>query len=334
MAAATILRRVSISRTLRFAVAVLLTAYILWKVHPGDVLRVTAAADWRWIAAAIALLFVDRTLMAYRWIVLLRAVAPESRPPTAAVIRIFFVSTFVGTFLPSVGGDLYRAYSLSRLEPGSTKASASVSGVQSAASVLMDRLLGVLSIVLVGVAAFAMAPQGARNGWLLVTLAVASAACAAAALVVFSPAAAARAHAVADWLPGHRAPRMALGLIDSVRRYSFRRADLANVLGMSVGVQVVRVIQAWCLGRALGIEASLMMYFIFIPIVLLVMLLPITVSGLGTSQGAFGWLFGTVGVPGAAAVALSILFVSLGVVGNLPGGLLYVFGDPVPRRAV
>ena len=39
------------------------------------------------------------------------------------------------------------------------------------------------------------------------------------------------------------------------------------------------------------------MYFILIPIVLLIMLLPVTVSGLGTSQGAFVWLFGAIGVP-------------------------------------
>jgi uncharacterized membrane protein YbhN (UPF0104 family) len=103
---------------------------------------------------------------------------------------------------------------------------------------------------------------------------------------------------------------------------------------MSVGVQMVRVIQAWCLGRALGIETGLVMYFIFIPIVLLIMLLPITVSGLGTSQGAFGWLFGSIGVPAAAAVALSILFVALGVVGNLPGGILYVLGNRRETRQV
>jgi uncharacterized membrane protein YbhN (UPF0104 family) len=123
-----------------------------------------------------------------------------------------------------------------------------------------------------------------------------------------------------------------MGLIDSVRRYSRHRPELAAVLGMSIGVQVVRVFQAWCLGRALGMETGIAMYFVFIPIVLLIMLLPITVSGLGTSQGAFGWLFGTIGVPGATAVALSILFVALGVVGNLPGGLLYVAGSRDARR--
>ena len=50
------------------------------------------------------------------------------------------------------------------------------------------------------------------------------------------------------------------------------------------------------------------------------MLLPITVYGLGTSQAAFVLFFGPAGVAEPAAFALSVLFVALGVVGNLPGG--------------
>jgi hypothetical protein len=45
---------------------------------------------------------------------------------------------------------------------------------------------------------------------------------------------------------------------------------------------------------------------------------------------AFVWFFGTVGVTGPEALALSVLFLALGVLGNLPGGLLYAFG---PRAA-
>ncbi|MEN3338704.1 MAG: glycosyltransferase 2 family protein [Acidobacteriota bacterium] len=317
------LARVPLSRIFRIVVAVALTAYILRKAHPADILRVTGDADWRWIGAAVALLFVDRTLMAYRWMVLLCALTPGTRPPFRAVLRIFFVSTFVGTFLPSVGGDLYRAYSLSRLD---------VSGVESAASVLMDRVLGVMAIVIVGVLALIPAPPRARNPWMLLTLALGSLGCLVAGVVVFSERAATAGQAIAARLSNPRARRIAGGMIESVRRYGRHHRELLNVLGLSVGVQMVRVVQAWCLGRALGIEAGLVMYFIFIPIVLLIMLLPITVSGLGTSQGAFSWLFGTIGVPPAASVALSILFVALGVIGNLPGGLLYVFGGREVRQ--
>jgi uncharacterized protein (TIRG00374 family) len=311
----------SVSRLLRLAVAVALTAFILWKAHPSDVLRSAAGADWRWIGAAVALVFFDRTLMAYRWMVLLCALSPGSRPPFWSIMRVFFVSTFIGTFLPSVGGDLYRAYSLSRLR---------VIGVESAASVLMDRVLGALSVVIVGVVAIASTRSVVTIGGVLPTLLIATAACIVAALVVFSESGGRLALWTVLRLRNDRAQKLGSGLIDAVRRYARHHAELANVLASSVAVQVIRVIQAYCLGRALGIDIGLGLYFAFIPIIMLIMLLPISINGLGTSQAAFPWLFSTAGVPTAAAVALSILFIALGIVGNLPGGLLYAFGPATP----
>ena len=71
-------------------------------------------------------------------------------------------------------------------------------------------------------------------------------------------------------------------------------------------------------------------YFAFVPLILLVMLLPITINGLGTSQAAFVWFFGRAGVAAPLAFALSVLFVGLGIVGNLPGGILYAMRGLVP----
>ena len=48
------------------------------------------------------------------------------------------------------------------------------------------------------------------------------------------------------------------------------------------------------------------------------MFLPITANGIGTGQAAFLWLFSRVGTPHDEAFALSILFIALGIVGNLP----------------
>lgn len=315
---------VTFARFLRLAVAVALTAYILWQAHPADILRSAAGADWRWIAAAVALVLVDRTLMAYRWMVLLCALTPGSRPPFLAVLRIFFVSTFVGTFLPSLGGDLYRAYSLARMR---------VSGAEAAASVLMDRTLGVLSIVIVGAVAVLMAREVLANPWTLTALAVAAAGCAAAGVAVFSERAAASAHRIASVLPHDRIRRLGASLIDAVRRYSRHHGELTNVLIMSALVQIIRVFQAYALGRALGLVVPLALYFAFVPVIVLIMQIPIAPSGIGTSQAAFLVLFGTAGVDSADAVALSILFVALGIVGNLPGAILYASGRrPEPQN--
>src|SRR5207247_3863521 len=91
----------------------------------------------------------------------------------------------------------------------------------------------------------------------------------------------------------------------------------------SIAVQILRIVQAYFLGRGLGIGVPLVAYFAFVPLILLVMLLPVSFNGIGTSQAAFVWFFGRAGVPAPAALALSVLLVALGIVGNLPGGLLY-----------
>ena len=120
-------------------------------------------------------------------------------------------------------------------------------------------------------------------------------------------------------------------LTRATRAYGAFHAELVNVLAGSIAVQVLRIIQAWCLGRALGIEAPLAIYFGLIPLILLVMLLPVSINGIGTSQMGFVWFFGRAGVAEPQAFALSVLFVALGVIGNLPGGLLYAFGPRPPR---
>ena len=301
----------------RAALAAGLTAYILWRSHPREVLAAMAGADWRLIAIAVALVLVDRTLMAYRWLLLLCIIDPADRPPLAEVMRIFFVSTFVGTFRPaSIGADAVRAYSMTRLN---------VRGRDAVASVFMDRMLGVASILVMAAVGLLLARDLAGNRTIVLSLAAGAAACAATLVVVFSDAAARLAGAAIGRLPA-RLRDFGDGLLASVRRYSAYHGQLGSVLFGSIAVQTLRIVQAYFLGRGLGIAAPAATYFAFVPLILLVMLLPVTFNGIGTSQAAFVWFFGRVGVAAPTAFALSVLFVALGVVGNLPGGLLYAFG--------
>ena len=311
----------TVSRLLRLLVAVGLTALVLYNARPSDVLRAAAHADVGWIAAAIALVIVDRTLMALRWIDLLAALTPGSRPRFPTVLRIFFVSSFVSNFVPSVAADMYRAYELARHD---------VHLAESTASVLMDRVLGVLSMVLVGTVALPFAADVSVQRGLAAGLGIALAGCVAAAVAVFSERAAAGIQRAVSALPWPALHRITISLTDAVRRYARHHAELLRVLGMSVAVQAIRILQAWCLGLALGIDLPLATYFAFIPVILLIMQIPFTINGLGTTQYAFDRLFVPAGVPPAPVFALSVLFLALGVIGSLPGGLIYAWS---PARA-
>jgi uncharacterized protein (TIRG00374 family) len=320
---------VRLSTVLRLLVAIGLTYWAFRAADPGQVADAFARTAWPWVALACLLVLADRALMAQRWLALCSPIA--RRPPAGALLRIFFVSTFLGSFLvQSVGSDAVRTWRLAR---------AGAPASQALASVLLDRLLGVVSILVAAVAGAALAPGVLRQPAIAWAFVAAAAGSLISLLVVFSP------HV--DGLVRRAVGRASAGgvrdrigrLLDALSAYRAAHGLLAGVLAASIAVQVLRILQAWMLGRSLGLEAPMAAYFAFIPIILLVMLLPITVNGFGVSQWAFVWMFGRAGVPAADAFTLSVLFVALGLVGNLPGGLLYIFGTreavtpPMPRSA-
>ena len=261
--------------------------------------------------------------MALRWIDLLVALTPGSRPPFSRVLRIFFVSSFVSNFIPSVAADMYRAYALARCD---------VHLAESTASVLMDRVLGVLSMVIVAACALPFARDlGVARG-LLLGLAIAFVGCAIAGVIVFSERAAAAFVRTMTMIPLDVVRRAAESLTAAVRRYSRHHAALVRVLIMSIAVQAIRVIQAWCLGEALGIDLPLLVYFAAVPVIVLIMQVPVTINGLGTTQVAFVALLGANGADPARVTALSLLFLALGAIGTVPGGILYALGNPAERQ--
>jgi glycosyltransferase 2 family protein len=314
------------ARAARLLVAAGLFAALLYYANPAEVGRTLAGADWRWVGAAAALVLIDRTLMAWRWIALLAPIQHGTRPPVAALLRIFFVTTFIGTFLPSVGGDAVRAWRLAR---------AGVASHESFASVLMDRLLGVIAILIAAAAGLAVAPDllGHRAVWIGLALAVAG--CAAGMAVVYSTRAGrALLDLVTRVVGSGRIHRGVDQLFAALRAYRGRHGLLTAVLAGSLAVQIIRILQAWLLGLALGIAAGPAAYFAFIPIILLVLLLPFPGNGIGSSQAAFMWTFGLIGVAADQAFALSVLFIGLGIVGNVPGAFIYAFGGSGGAREV
>ena len=92
-------------------------------------------------------------LMALRWRLLLSAKGIDA--PLAWLTRTYFVALFAGQFLPAaIGGDAVRAVELGRRTHDAPEA---------VASVLIDRLVGLVSLVVLAVAAVAVGGGSARR---------------------------------------------------------------------------------------------------------------------------------------------------------------------------
>jgi uncharacterized protein (TIRG00374 family) len=304
----------------RLAITAVILAILAMGIDMGDSARAIAAIDLRYLALVLALVAIDRLVMILRWLLLLRASGIAITAGDAA--RLFLVSSFVGSFLPSgVGGDAARAYGLARgssaLQAPNPKSQGPAS--EAFASVAVDRVLGVFSIVVMSmVGVIAWAP--AREDWRI-----------AASILVLTIACSAVFWA-GDWLrwaipDAHHdraVARQLLKLSDAVGRYRGRSGVLAHVMAWSLFVQLLRITQAYLLGLGLGMTVPFSYYLLFMPLGLLMLLLPISISGFGAPQAGFVWMLRPVGVPDALSYALSTLIVVTGLAGNLPGMWLWL----------
>lgn len=257
----------------------------------------------------LLLVALDRAVMILRWVLLLRSSDVEISGAAAA--RIFLVSSFVGSFLPAgVGGDIARAYGLSRATSDSAEALASVA---------IDRVLGIVALLVMGAVGL-MATATAVTDWRVG---------AGVALLLTSSFAILWADRVVSALvPGSmQAGRVGARLVSigaALSRYRTRPSTLLHVFGWSVAVQVLRIVQAYFLGLGVGIGVPFQYYLVFMPIGLLMLLLPISVSGFGAPQAMIVWLMRPLGVADEQSFALSTLIVLTGLAGNLPGLFLWL----------
>ena len=295
-------------------VRTIVTAAVLVLLASRIDLGATAAAlarpDPALTLLVVLLMMADRTLMIWRWIILLRArgAAISARSAT----WIYLESAFVGGYT-AIAGDAARAYALARhLSQGSV----------AVASVAVDRLLGMLSIFAVALLGIGIAGSQIFQNAVAVfgASAVVLAAGAAAILLADRWVRTALPRVWHDSRPGAQILRLA----DALGAYRGHHAAVGIVAFLSIAVQLLRILQAYFLGRAIGIDVPFSYYLLFMPAGLIALMLPISLAGFGAPQGLIVWLLRPRGVPVADALALSTLIVVSGIVANLPGAWLYM----------
>jgi uncharacterized protein (TIRG00374 family) len=303
----------------RLAITAAILGYLATRIDMAEAAQATAAVSRPHLILVLMMVGLDRAVMILRWILLLRA--SGNNISTADAARLFLVSSFVGSFLPAgIGADAARAYGLSR---------ENTTGSEALASVAVDRLLGVASLVLMAIiGVIAWTPEDPGDWRIPAAILAALIAC----VAVFW---------ANEWLrliiPTHRhegfIARRLLRLTDAVGRYRHRRGVLVHVLAWSIVVQVLRITQAYILGLGLGMTVPFTYFLLFMPLALLLLLLPISISGFGVPQGGIVWMLQPMGVPESQAFALSTLIVLTGLAGNLPGLILWLRArKPVESR--
>jgi uncharacterized protein (TIRG00374 family) len=325
----------------RRIVAVLKSAVILlcfWaisrKVDWHETGEVLAGADQRFLAAAVLCVLAEPVVLSLKWRMLMAA--KGIRPPLPGLLKIVLISNFLSLIMPtSLGTDALRIWMLRRRGHAVT---------HTAGSLLADRVLGITVLVLMSLAGLLVGWSGFPDRRVCVTVVVICAALLAVIAAVLSPV---PYHvylrcksAVAGRIEGNRsggagrAARMSSVLARLVREAervylsfrSFRKLPglMLRALDLNAVIQLLRVVQIHFLFLATGAPVSILQELAFVPIIILLTILPVSYFGLGIKEGAFIYLFSSAGIAASRCVGVSLLTYVVIFLGFIPGMVLFL----------
>jgi uncharacterized membrane protein YbhN (UPF0104 family) len=105
-------------------------------------------------------------------------------------------------------------------------------------------------------------------------------------------------------------------------------------IALSLVIQGLNVILVWQLGVSLGLPVPAAFYWVLVPTVSLLTMLPLSLNGMGVREGATVLLLAPFGVSTGQGLALSVLWFAVISAISLTGAGFYLAGPPADRRSV
>lgn len=301
---------------LKFIFSFSIIAYLLIKIVPiNDFLKVLKGANILWLILSFSLHSLGLLISAYRWQILIQA--QGDRVPLGLLAKSYLVGTFFNNFLPTrFGGDIVRIWDGSRY---------SRSVLKSSAIVLVERFTGIIVLLLFAfVASLSRLEMAKKIPIIWVSLLVGLLGLLF-VLSFFMPFAKRILGKIPDKGYLKKIKAKVFEFRDVVLVYKDKKREFLKALFWAFLLQVNVILHYFLVGKALHLNISFLDYFIFIPIILIILIIPVTISGLGLREGIYIEIFKFYLIPAALAFSFPLIAdVAFGLIIGIIGGIIYV----------
>ncbi|MFH1287126.1 MAG: lysylphosphatidylglycerol synthase transmembrane domain-containing protein [bacterium] len=304
---------------LRFSISFIIIYFLLRKIDVRELsLRITNLSYSFLFLAFICQLSVA-FIGAYRWQTLLQG--RGIKVSFGKLLEFGFIGQFFNSFLPgSSGGDFVKMYKV---------VTHSKDKVYAGISVLAEKVIGFYSIsifvIIAGVFSFGLLPE--RLLWTIFLIIIFAflglfvfiyfKTC----IIKFLGASGNQENILA------KIKQYVVTFYEALHFFITHREILLKIIVISLLMQFLSIISCYFIARSVGLCINVFYFFIFIPIVFLITVIPISLSGIGVREGVFVYLFGKVNVPSDQAVLISFLFFTLIIVFSLIGGVVHFWSN-------
>ena len=301
---------------LKAIVSISLLTFLLTKIDWHTVTKNLHNANLFLLLIAIFLNVVERFELTYKWNLLIKV-----RGIVVKFGRLFWINSigsFLGLFLPSsLGTDVVRGYYLVK---NNSERSVSIS------SVFVDRVLGLISLLLLGLVSLLFAGNLVSKFNLNLYLAVLTFVTLVGVYFFQRNETKKILELLFIKMKQHKIIEYAMKLHGSILEYKKYPKTLLLSFVITILVQVTRVLTYYAVAAAFDIEISIVYFFLFVPLIMIVMMLPITIGGLGLREGTFVAFFTMIGMSVNDAVVITFINSILDTLNTiLLGGGGYLF---------
>jgi uncharacterized protein (TIRG00374 family) len=292
-----------------------LLTFLFKQVDAKSLLGIIKNANAGLLSLAFIIFFFNYIFCFLRWEMLLKTI--KIHLSVKRVLISFAGGVFFSLFLPStIGGDLVRSMDLA----AHTNRPREV-----VATVFLDRLSGYVGLVTLALLALLF-------GWklviedksVLISLITIIGLLTAILAVLFNKFLYSKINNLLSSPTAGRIRKAIRNLHHEIHIFRWHKRIILNNIILSVFVQGITPLVFYIVALSLGIKINIVYFFIFLPLIGAISLLPISIGGLGLRDATTIFFFAKVGVSKDFAFAMSLLNFSFIVAYASLGGLIYV----------
>jgi len=303
---------------LRISISVILLTFLFYfkKIDVHNLLADIKSADKLLLLLAFFISLFSYILCFFRWEMLLKAA--EVYLPIKRVIISFCGGIFFNLFLPStIGGDFVRTVDLSK----HTKRTKEV-----VATVFLDRLSGYVGLAITVLFSLILGWKLIKNDvTVLMPAALIILILIILLLVLFNKFLYSQINKLLEIPNAGKFRESIKNLLEEIHYFRNHKKVLFNNLILSLFIQAIGPLVFYITALSLGVtKINLLYFFIFIPIIGAITLLPISIGGFGVRESTSVLLFATAGITESPAVAMALLNSIFILIYGVIGGIIYV----------
>ncbi len=298
-----------------FIVRIALSAGALWIVYRvidvEKTIKVLKSSDLKYIGYGLLVFFITNIIILVRWFIFIKAL--DLKVSKVNVFRSYFIGLFGNLFLPSsIGGDILKILGLCKESSEKAKV---------VASVLLDRLSGFASIIIVSTCSFVIGFRYIQDYVLLIPIVIIVVGASVVGFVLFNEKAYSFCCKIFGKMP--KVQKSLMSLHYNVALLKNKKKEGLKAVFMSCLSQLIFAFVFYLLGKALHQEVPVIYFLIFVPLICVASSVP-SIGGLGVRELGAVYLFSRIGIDEGVAASLSLMTFFFMVIVGLLGGLFYV----------